>query len=148
MIETLFLNMFFGGKLKAMPPKLVSDDGNHMVIRPLANCAEKDIAKFARAMDFPIIPCNLCGSQEQAQRKIIKAQLQEWDRAFPGRIETIHTALQNVVPSHLGDGKLFDFKSLSRDAVVEEGDIAFDDPELPASITGVIPVVAPIRWTE
>ncbi|WP_328824798.1 tRNA 2-thiocytidine(32) synthetase TtcA [Uliginosibacterium aquaticum] len=133
LIETLFLNMFFGGKIKAMPPKLLSDDGQHMVIRPLAYCAEKDVAKYARAMDFPIIPCNLCGSQENAQRKLIKAQLAEWDRIFPGRIESIATSLQNVVPSHLADNALFGFKDLTRDAVIGEGDIAFDAPDLPVS---------------
>ena len=145
LMETLFLNMFFGGKLKAMPPKLLSDDGQHMVIRPLAYCAEKDIAKFARAMEFPIIPCSLCGSQETAQRKQIKALLAEWEQNFPGRVESIATALQNVVPSHLADGKLFDFKSLSRGAVIHEGDIVFDSPDLdplPASALEA----APVRW--
>jgi tRNA 2-thiocytidine biosynthesis protein TtcA len=130
MMETLLLNMFFGGKLKAMPPKLLSDDGRHMVIRPLAYCAEKDIAKYARAMDFPIIPCSLCGSQETAQRKQIKAQLAAWEQDYPGRMESIATALQNVVPSHLADAKLFDFKSLARGTPIEEGDIAFDTPTL------------------
>ena len=131
MLETLFLNMFFGGKIKAMPPKLVSDDGNHVVIRPLAYCTEADIARYARAMDFPIIPCNLCGSQENAQRKQIKAMLQGWARDYPGRIESLATALQNVVPSHLADGKLFDFAGLTQGTVVAEGDTAFDPPELP-----------------
>jgi tRNA 2-thiocytidine biosynthesis protein TtcA len=131
MLETLFLNMFFGGKIKAMPPKLVSDDGNHVVIRPLAYCTENDIARFARAMDFPIIPCNLCGSQENLQRKNIKAMLNGWAQEHPGRIESLATALQNVVPSHLADQRLFDFKGLTRDTTVEEGDTAFDRPELP-----------------
>jgi len=132
-IETLFLNMFYGGRLKAMPPKLVSDDGNHVVIRPMAYCVESDIAKFARTMAFPIIPCNLCGSQENAQRKQIKNLLNTWAREHPGRIESIFTAMANVVPSHLADHKLFDFKGLTRDTVVGEGDIAFDPPTLTPS---------------
>jgi tRNA 2-thiocytidine biosynthesis protein TtcA len=131
MLETLFLNMFFGGKIKAMPPKLVSDDGKHVVIRPLAYCTEADIARFARTMDFPIIPCNLCGSQENAQRKQIKNMLQGWARDYPGRIESLATALKNVVPSHLADQRLFDFVGLTQHTVVEEGDTAFDPPELP-----------------
>ncbi|MBS0544161.1 MAG: tRNA 2-thiocytidine(32) synthetase TtcA [Proteobacteria bacterium] len=130
-LETLFLNMFFGGKIKAMPPKLVSDDGENVVIRPLAYCAENDIARFARAMDYPIIPCNLCGSQENAQRKQIKAMLQGWARDYPGRIESLATSLKNVVPSHLADGKLFDFAGLTQQTRVEEGDTAFDPPEFP-----------------
>ena len=131
MLETLFLNMFFGGKIKAMPPKLVSDDGKHVVIRPLAYCTEADITRFARTMAFPIIPCNLCGSQENAQRKLIKGMLQNWARDFPGRIESLATALKNVVPSHLADPRLFDFISLTQQTVVEEGDTAFDPFELP-----------------
>ena len=127
MIETLFLNMFFGGRLKAMPPKLVSDDGNHVVIRPLAYCAERDVARFARAMEYPIIPCNLCGSQETAQRKQIKAMLQQWSSEHPGRIESITTALRHVVPSHLADAELFDFRGLTREMAVAEGDVVFDD---------------------
>ena len=136
MIETLFLNMFFGGKIKAMPPKLVSDDGKHVVIRPLAYCTEADIARFARTMDFPIIPCNLCGSQENAQRKQIKNMLQGWARDYPGRIESLATALKNVVPSHLADARLFDFVGLTQHTVVEEGDTAFDPPELPDRTLG------------
>ncbi|MDR2880553.1 MAG: tRNA 2-thiocytidine(32) synthetase TtcA [Azoarcus sp.] len=111
-LETLFLNMFFGGKIKAMPPKLRSDDGQHIVIRPLAYCSEEDIARYARAKAFPIIPCNLCGSQENAQRQQIKAMLQEWEKSHPGRIESLFTSLRNVVPSHLGDSSLFDFAGL------------------------------------
>ncbi len=111
-IETLFLNMFFGGKLKAMPPKLRSDDGAHIVIRPLAYCKEDDIAEYADQRAFPIIPCNLCGSQENLQRKQIKAMLREWEEHHPGRLETIFSALQTVSPSHLADRSLFDFKSL------------------------------------
>ena len=131
MIETLFLNMFFGGKMKAMPPKLVSDDRQNVVIRPLAYCSEKDIERFARGMEYPIIPCNLCGSQENAQRKQIKAMLRDWDSRFPGRIVSIGTALKNVVPSHLADGELFDFRNVSRTTEVGEGDIVFDAPDLP-----------------
>lgn len=108
-IETLFLNLFFGGSLKAMPPKLVSDDGRNVVIRPLAWCREADLARYARAMDFPLIPCDLCGSQENLQRGEIKALLADWERRFPGRIESIAAALGNVVPSHLLDTTLFDF---------------------------------------
>ncbi|MFZ5602098.1 MAG: tRNA 2-thiocytidine(32) synthetase TtcA [Pseudomonadota bacterium] len=113
-METLFLNMFYGGKLKSMPPKLLSDNGKHVVIRPLAYCREKDIIRFAEYKQFPIIPCNLCGSQENLQRNAIKAMLQEWDRKFPGRLETIFSAVQNVVPSHLADTELFDFKNLTQ----------------------------------
>jgi tRNA 2-thiocytidine biosynthesis protein TtcA len=129
MIETLFLNLFFGGKLKAMPPKLVTDKGDHIVIRPLAYCVEKDIARYARGMEFPIIPCNLCGSQENLQRQNIKEILTNWERQYPGRSQTIFTAMQNVAPSHLLDGKLFDFKGMTLGQEVTEGDIAFDDAE-------------------
>lgn len=112
MVETLFLNMFFGGKLKAMPPKLRSDDGKHIVIRPLAYCREKDIARFATIKQFPIIPCNLCGSQQNLQRQVIKDMLKGWDREHPGRIENIFAAMQNVAPSQLADTRLFDFAGL------------------------------------
>jgi tRNA 2-thiocytidine biosynthesis protein TtcA len=118
MVETLFLNMFFGGKMKAMPPRLVTDRGDHIVIRPLAYCAEKDIARYARSMEFPIIPCNLCGSQENLQRQNIKEMLQQWERQYPGRTQSIFSAMQDVVPSHLLDAKLFDF----RNAILEAGD--------------------------
>ena len=111
-IETLFLNMFHGGKLKGMPPKLVSDDGKNMVIRPLSYSREKDIAEYAEIKGFPIIPCNLCGSQENLQRASIKEMLNQWDKQFPGRIESMFRAMCNVVPSHLADEQLFDFKSL------------------------------------
>ncbi|WP_286239330.1 tRNA 2-thiocytidine(32) synthetase TtcA [Neptuniibacter halophilus] len=113
-LETLFLNMFYGGKLKSMPPKLVSDDGKNMVIRPLAYSREKDIAAYAELKGFPIIPCNLCGSQENLQRQVIKEMLQDWDKRFPGRIETMFRSLQHVVPSHLADVELFDFKGLQQ----------------------------------
>ena len=112
LIETLFLNMFYGGKLKAMPPKLLSDDGDNIVIRPMAFCSEADIKRYANHMEFPIIPCNLCGSQEHLQRQAIKSMLREWSCKFPGRVETIFSAIQNVVPSHLADSENFDFGSL------------------------------------
>ncbi|MCC5825273.1 tRNA 2-thiocytidine(32) synthetase TtcA [Alkalimonas sp.] len=131
MLETLFLNMFYGGKMKSMPPKLLSDNGEHMVIRPLAYCREKDIARYAEAKAFPIIPCNLCGSQDGLQRQVVKEMLQDWDKRFPGRIETMFQALQNVVPSHLADANLFDFKQLSKADAIYAGDTAFDPISLP-----------------
>jgi tRNA 2-thiocytidine biosynthesis protein TtcA len=115
-IETLFLNLFFGGTLKAMPPKLKSDDGRNVVIRPLAYCRERELARYATAKDFPIIPCNLCGSQENLQRKEIKAMLAEWERTHPRRIESIAAALGNIAPSQLMDAGLFDFAALVSDA--------------------------------
>jgi tRNA 2-thiocytidine biosynthesis protein TtcA len=126
LVETLFLNLFFGGKLKAMPPKLVTDKGDHVVIRPLAYCAEKDIARYARGMEFPIIPCNLCGSQENLQRQNIKEMLRQWEHQYPGRTQTIFTAMQNVVPSHLLDTGLFGFRDIKPGDAVAEGDTAFD----------------------
>ncbi len=111
-VETLFLNLFFGGKLKAMPPKLESEGDRHIVIRPLAYCREDDIEAYADARAFPIIPCNLCGSQDNLQRQVVKEMLRDWDKRFPGRVETIFSALQNVVPSHLADTALFDFAGL------------------------------------
>jgi tRNA 2-thiocytidine biosynthesis protein TtcA len=112
-VETLFLNMFFGGKLKAMPPKLLSDDKQNIVIRPLAYCKETDIERYAGQQGFPIIPCNLCGSQENLQRVEIKKMLTEWERDYPGRTETIFKSLKNVSPSQLADGTLFDFETLA-----------------------------------
>lgn len=119
-VETLFLNLFHGGKLKAMPPKLRSDDGKHVLIRPLAYCREKDIEKYAAYKAFPIIPCNLCGSQEGLQRQVVKEMLQQWDRQFPGRIESIFASLQNVAPSQLADTRLFDFINLEQGRVGRE----------------------------
>lgn len=113
-LETFFLNLFYGGTLKAMPPKLLSDDRRHIVIRPLAYCREKDIEEYARIKAFPIIPCNLCGSQENLQRKVMKEMLRSWEKQFPGRLETIFTALQNVAPSQLADRDLFDFVRLDQ----------------------------------
>ncbi|MFD1383968.1 tRNA 2-thiocytidine(32) synthetase TtcA [Rhodanobacter aciditrophus] len=113
-LETMFLNMFFGGKLKSMPPKLLSDDGKHIVIRPLAYCKESDIEEYSLLKAFPIIPCNLCGSQENLQRQVVKEMLQGWEKQHPGRLDTMFSAIQNVVPSHLADTELFDFKSLKQ----------------------------------
>ncbi|SDW06693.1 tRNA 2-thiocytidine(32) synthetase TtcA [Nitrosomonas oligotropha] len=127
-LETLFLNMFYGGKLKAMPPKLVSDNGKHIVIRPLAYCKEKDLAAYAAIANFPIIPCNLCGSQPNLQRQVIKEMLQQWDKKFPGRLETMFRALQNVQPSHLADTSRYDFFNLkAQDQPFIGGDTAFDE---------------------
>ena len=114
-LETFFLNIFYGGKLKAMPPKLLSDDKKNIIIRPLAYTREKDIERFAAFKNFPIIPCNLCGSQENLQRKAMKDMLKTWDKQFPGRLETIFTSLQNVAPSQLADRNLFDFVNLLRE---------------------------------
>ncbi|CAM3443277.1 tRNA 2-thiocytidine(32) synthetase TtcA [Paracidovorax anthurii] len=133
-LQTLLLNMFFGGKMKSMPPKLVSDDGRHMVIRPLAYVAEKDTARWAQQQNFPIIPCNLCGSQENLQRQQVGEMLREWERKFPGRVDNMFNALQNIVPSHLLDGTLHDFKHLKATGIAsEEGDKAFDTEEFPAA---------------
>ncbi|MCQ8129557.1 tRNA 2-thiocytidine(32) synthetase TtcA, partial [Methylomonas rivi] len=114
-IETFFLNLFYAGKLKAMPPKLLSDDKQNIIIRPLAYCREKDINRFAAFKKFPIIPCNLCGSQENLQRKAMKQMLAGWDKQFPGRLETIFAGLQNIAPSQMADTGLFDFAGLRRD---------------------------------
>ena len=131
MLATFFLNLFHGGSMKSMPPKLKSDDGKHIVIRPLAYCKEKDIAQFAQARQYPIIPCNLCGSQENLQRQNIKMMLQDWDRKYPGRIETIFKAMSNVAPSHLADTDLYDFQGLSQHALSQKagGDTLFDTPD-------------------
>ncbi|MEE8238001.1 MAG: tRNA 2-thiocytidine(32) synthetase TtcA [Gammaproteobacteria bacterium] len=117
LIETLFLNMFFGGRLKAMAPKLLSDDGRHVVIRPLAYCSEVDISRYAELRDFPLIPCDLCGSQQNLQRKKIKAMLAAWEKEDPGRSGRLFRSLQNVSPSHLADPELYDFAALGRVAV-------------------------------
>jgi tRNA 2-thiocytidine biosynthesis protein TtcA len=133
MLQTFFLNMFFAGKLKSMPPKLVSDDGRHVVIRPLAYVPEKDLVRWAQHRQFPIIPCTLCGSQENLQRKQVGEMLREWDRKFPGRVENMFNALQNIVPSHLLDAAAHDFKGLKPTGVPDdEGDKAFDAPGFPA----------------
>jgi len=128
MIETLMLNMFYGGKMKAMPAKLVSDNGEHVVIRPLAFCKESELIQYSEFKKFPIIPCNLCGSQPNMQRQNIKRMLNDWHVQFPGRIESMFTAMQNVVPSHLCDSNLFDFKSInSTSGIINGGDTAFDE---------------------
>jgi tRNA 2-thiocytidine biosynthesis protein TtcA len=114
-VETLFLNLFFGGRLKAMPPKLRSEDGRHVVIRPLAYVSEREIERYARAREFPIIPCTLCGSQENAQRKMIKQMLQEWEKTYPGRTESIFSAICKVEAGHLADPQLYDFAGLRAD---------------------------------
>ena len=148
-VHTLFLNLLFGGKLKAMPPKLVTDDGAHVVIRPLAYCNENDVARFARGMEFPIIPCNLCGSQSNLQRQKIREMMADWDQRFPGRTESVFHALQNIVPSHLADQALFDFKGLqvgADPAELDGGDIGFDEPELSPptlQIQSLRPIVSP-----
>jgi len=114
-LETLFLNLFYGGKLKAMSPKLINDSRKHIVIRPLAYCKEKDLEAYADTEEFPIIPCNLCGSQKNLQRQVIKDMMREWDKKYPGRLETMFTALRNVQPSHLVDNVLYDFQGLQID---------------------------------
>ena len=138
-IQTFFLNMFFGGKLKGMPPKLVSDDGGHIVIRPMANVAEKDLIRWAAHREVPIIPCTLCGSQENLQRKQIGNMLREWEKQYPGRTETMFTAMQNVVPSHLMDLKRHNFKDIKVTGVPDaDGDKVFDEEEFPmASLPGL-----------
>ncbi len=115
LMETLFLNLFFGGRLKSMPPKLRADDGRNVVIRPLAYCRERDISRYARGRAFPLIPCRLCGSQDNMQRKAVKAMLAGWEREHPGRVDSILTAMKNVTPSHLMDRQLFDFVGLQSD---------------------------------
>jgi tRNA 2-thiocytidine biosynthesis protein TtcA len=149
-LETFFLNLFHGGKLKGMPPKLVSDDGRHVVIRPLAYVKEEDLAAYADWRAFPIIPCTLCGSQENLKRKAAKQMLRDWERRHPGRVENVFAALSRVVPSHLMDRGLFDFEGLAPTGVPDEGgDIAFDvdptfeapEPHAPSTIeAGAIPV--------
>ena len=127
-LGTFFLNLFYGGRLKGMPPKLVSDDGRHVVIRPLAYVKETDLARYAQVKAFPIIPCNLCGSQDNLKRKEVKRMLLEWERRFPGRVENTFNALARVTPSHLMDAGLFDFKGLrATGAPQPDGDIAFDE---------------------
>ncbi|HEV8259424.1 MAG TPA: tRNA 2-thiocytidine(32) synthetase TtcA [Burkholderiales bacterium] len=134
-LETFFLNLFHGGRLKAMPPKLVSDDGAHIVIRPLAYSKEQDLEEYAKIRAFPIIPCNLCGSQENLQRQVVKDMMREWEKKFPGRLETMFASLQRVSPSHLLDPQHFDFKNLKTqsDAYLD-GDIAFDGEDFSAKL--------------
>jgi len=148
-LETFFLNLFHGGRLKAMPAKLLSDDGQHMVIRPLAYCKEQDLEKYARLKQFPIIPCNLCGSQNNLQRQVVKEMMRDWDKRFTGRLETMFAALQRVSPSHLLDAELFDFHGLeAQDGAFADGDIAFDSPDVSTQLNQValertvIPIVS------
>lgn len=133
-IETLFLNMFYGSKLKAMPPKLLSDDKTNIVIRPLSYVKEADIERYAAARQFPIIPCNLCGSQQNLQRQVIKDMLQSWEKQQPGRLENIFRSIQNLSPSQLADQQLFDFKNLEMQRELDYGerDAAYDDQTFPA----------------
>lgn len=132
-LETFFLNIFYGGKLKAMPAKLISDNGEHIIIRPLAYVKEQDLIRFAQMQQFPIIPCNLCGSQPNLQRQVIKKMLNDWDKQFPGRSETLFSALQNAVPSHLLDRNLFDFIHTEQHDMAN-GDTAFDKEDFSGSL--------------
>jgi tRNA 2-thiocytidine biosynthesis protein TtcA len=142
LVATFFLNLFHGGKLKTMPPKLVSDDGRHVVIRPLAYARERDLARYAEACAFPLIPCTLCGSQENLQRKQVTALMREWEKRFPGRVESIFNAMANVVPTHLLDRTLQDFAAVRASGVpCADGDRAFDDdgpaPDPIANLDGI-----------
>jgi tRNA 2-thiocytidine biosynthesis protein TtcA len=129
-LQTMFMNMFFGSTLKGMPPKLVTDNGEHVVIRPMAYCREQDLATYAEWREFPIIPCNLCGSQEGLQRQQMREMINEWDRKFPGRVDNMFTALSNIVPSHMMDRKLFPFETIKATGKpMKGGDIAFDEDE-------------------
>jgi len=146
-METFFLNMFFGAKIKGMPPKLQSDDGKHIVIRPLAYVKEADTERYAQVKNFPIIPCDLCGSQENLQRKQIKAMLREWEKTHPGRVDNIFSSLSTVVPSHLMDKDFFGFDDLQASGVaMPGGDIAFDDE--PCSTGNTISSVIPLRTND
>ncbi|CBW73778.1 tRNA s2C32 biosynthesis protein TtcA [Mycetohabitans rhizoxinica HKI 454] len=141
-LQTVLLNMFYGGKLKGMPPKLQSDDGKHIVIRPLAYVKEHDLEKYAQLREFPIIPCNLCGSQPNLKRAEMKMLLQEWDKRFPGRVDNMFSALADVVPSHLMDHRLFPFAELRATGVADpHGDIAFDDEPCAMPDSGTVPIV-------
>jgi len=134
-LETFLLNLFHGGRLKAMPPKLISDDGQHIVIRPLAYCKEADLEEYAQLRQFPIIPCNLCGSQDNLQRQVVKNMLQEWEKKFPGRLETMFASLQRTSPSHLLDARQFDFANLkTQPEAYTDGDIAFDEEDFSARL--------------
>ncbi len=153
-LATFFLNMFYGGRLKSMPPKLISDNGKHIVIRPLAYVKESDLIAYAQVKQFPIIPCTLCGSQENLQRKQMTQMMRDWDEKFPGRVETAFNALSRTVPSHLLDPNLYDFVGLkTQDTPFEGGDIAFDDdescaPTAPATASAVKPVQWLVRADE
>ncbi len=141
MVVTLLMNMFFGGRLKGMPPKLASDDGRHVVIRPLAYVAEADLERWAAHRQFPIIPCTLCGSQDDLQRVQIKAMIHEWERRYPGRIDNMLHAMGHVVPSHLMDRRLHPFATLRASGVADPaGDKAFDDENLCVSPAMAVPI--------
>jgi tRNA 2-thiocytidine biosynthesis protein TtcA len=144
MVVTLLMNMFFGSRIKGMPPKLVSDDGRHVVIRPLAYVAETDLERWAAHRRFPIIPCTLCGSQDNLQRVQVKKMIREWERQHPGRIANMLTAMGRIVPSHMMDRKLYPFETLVPTGVADAGgDKAFDEDD----DEGCAPVAAPVRWT-
>jgi tRNA 2-thiocytidine biosynthesis protein TtcA len=146
MVVTLLMNMFFGSRMKGMPPKLVSDDGRHVVIRPLAYVAETDLERWAEHRQFPIIPCTLCGSQENLQRVQVKKMIREWDRQYPGRIANMFTAMGNIVPSHMMDRNLYPFTTIQATGVADAGgDKAFDDDEDDSSCA---PKPATVRWFE
>lgn len=147
-METFFLNMFFGGKLKGMPPKLQSDDGQQIVIRPLAYVKEADLVRYADIKQFPIIPCDLCGSQENLQRKQIKGMLREWEKKFPGRVDNIFASLSTVTPSHLMDRALFGFTELTATGTPDpSGDIAFDDDPCTTPIA-IMPNAIPLQQVD
>ena len=147
LVATFFLNLFHGGKLKTMPPKLVSDDGRHVVIRPLAYVRERDLARYAEACGFPLIPCTLCGSQENLQRKQVTALMREWEKRFPGRVESIFNAMANVVPTHLLDRTLQDFASVRATGVpCAGGDRAFDDELALEGTSEAQPVLVPLAF--
>lgn len=144
-LETVLLNMFYAGSLKTMPPKLVSDDGRNIVIRPLAYCKEADIKAYSQTQAFPIIPCNLCGSQPNLQRQAMKQLLNEWERDFPGRLSSMMSALGKVSPSHLLDRNLYDFTGIqTQDQPVEDGDTLFDAPQIPTPVSASTQSVIPI----
>jgi len=149
-VETMFLNMFYGSRMKTMPPKLISDDRKNIVIRPLAYCREKDIKRFAKIMNFPIIPCNLCGSQENLQRQNIKKMLMDWEKESPGRIDNIFTAMQNITPSHMVDTKLFNFRELElgREQGLTEFDTAFDQEPIIQSPLNQEKIAWPTKTTK
>ncbi|ACR14682.1 conserved hypothetical protein [Teredinibacter turnerae T7901] len=145
-VETLFLNLFYAGRLKAMPPKLRSDDKRNIIIRPLAYCPEEDLEAFAQARAFPIIPCNLCGSQENLQRQVIKEMLRGWDKQFPGRVETIFAALQRVSPSQLADNALFNFTDLTLDrsapaAIEDDAPLSWSDLATTEDTTDAVNII-------
>ena len=146
-VVTLLMSMFFGGRMKSMPPKLVSDDGRNVIIRPLAYVAETDIERFAQVHEFPIIPCALCGNQVNLQRVQVRAMLREWERQYPGRTDNMFRAMTTVVPSHLADRKLFPFETIQATGVADpQGDRAFDPDDEPCATETTDPAPAAVRW--